>query len=912
SGVSTFTYDTEKGTAVVAAPALAYYNTLPYVSGTAADALALDRTEISIRDLSYPATWWSFAAQDFSLTASSFGAAGGSASWSYDAVDMDGRWSSGHKYLVLARAVDRAGNVQDVFTAGSSSRTFIYDTKVPGITVHTPEDGRIYSALDLSSGTADDLADAGAFFASGEEKVYVRIRDLTQGGKYWNIQSSTWTALVPVSTRTVPVYDLSPALWSISGSSLPAYAGHWESDHEYQVIAYAQDKAGNLNAAFSTTTFSFDATKPQTVISWPLNDGDSFSQVNPLYSFSGTSYDRTAGVAGMQVSLFLDENKNGVFESGAGDRYYDWTAVSAPYFKEVSETAVSTITPNFSLALPANNVSWDVDFDSATWTSGKRYVLRVFASDAVEGRYGGANVEPVVTRTFSIDVDAPVSSVTVPASGAAFSTVNPLPAVQGTAADKDMISAVTKVELQIVNYGPNFQAHGGDDTCWSGPGAGFISCAVQGSTWVTVNYVGTASGTWTYPGVNWESGRKYALYTRATDLAGNVEIPLAGPSFTIDIQAPDVRITQPQNASWVKVFPQIAGTAQDGAMTPADAGIDPGGIKFTLQRLDNGEYWNQVLQSWGAEYLNTAAFVGTTSGTWSLSVSTGGVSGFGYLVVSSGTDRAGNIQNIFTVGESSNSFILDNTPPRTRINAPSDGRYYSALAGISGTGYDYVGVSTVALQVENAGQCYSTATKSFTLACPHWFPAKGSTSSWTFAFLPEPWAPEGQYIVRSSATDLAGNASVVVSSAVFYFDVYQPTVAIVTPVNGGYVNASQNWSTGTVKDFPGADIASVQVALSSSAGAAGSWWTGTADKFSGAAAAAGYAFLGNTTSYIYGAQLSTWGWQRPDNAYMETGRTYTMRVKAVDLAVPPNWKESEFTFTYDAVAATATLTSPSA
>ncbi|HRZ84179.1 MAG TPA: hypothetical protein P5069_17150, partial [Candidatus Hydrogenedentes bacterium] len=122
--------------------------------------------------------------------------------------------------------------------------------------------------------------------------------------------------------------------------------------------------------------------------------------------------------------------------------------------------------------------------------------------------------------------------------------------------------------------------------------------------------------------------------------------------------------------------------------------------------------------------------------------------------------------------------------------------------------------------------------------------------AWSYSFSPQPWSPEKAYIVHSSATDLAGNAQTAVSSVTFNFDVYQPTIAVLSPADGGYMNASQGASTGTVKDYPGAGISSLQVALSSSAaGAAGSWWNGAA--FTGAAAETGYVAVA-TTSYSAG------------------------------------------------------------
>ena len=102
-------------------------------------------------------------------------------------------------------------------------------------TISSPAAGNpFYSVLDAISGVVDDQPDNAltAPYASQNESVLIRIRDLSLGGKYWDVDSTTWT--VAVSSQHV---------MSWMSESLPNYANNWESGHQYEAIAYGRDAA---------------------------------------------------------------------------------------------------------------------------------------------------------------------------------------------------------------------------------------------------------------------------------------------------------------------------------------------------------------------------------------------------------------------------------------------------------------------------------------------------------------------------------------------------------------------------------------------------------------------------------------------------------------------------------------------
>ncbi|MEK7233338.1 MAG: hypothetical protein AAB268_05955, partial [Elusimicrobiota bacterium] len=101
----------------------------------------------------------------------------------------------------------------------------------------------------------------------------------------------------------------------------------------------------------------------------------------------------------------------------------------------------------------------------------------------------------------------------------------------------------------------------------------------------------------------------------------------------------------------------------------------------------------------------------------------------------------------------------DTSEPTAGIQVPTHGGFYSALATISGTSVDNVGVSTIALSIQDisaaAPNCYAYTSNAFNAACPNFFPAQGVVGAWTFTGIT--WTGNHQYIVTSRATDQATN-----------------------------------------------------------------------------------------------------------------------------------------------------------
>ena len=342
---------------------------------------------------------------------------------------------------------------------------------------------------------------------------------------------------------------------------------------------------------------------------------------------------------------------------------------------------------------------------------------------------------------------------------------------------------------------------------WDGSGYGSVGVEV----FVSANYVGYASGTWSFatapPPLT--SGLRYLVRSKTTDYAGNVEnyTSHAQTSFLYDVTKPTAAVATfnglPPGATMSALSP-ILGTAYDGPGVSAGLGpISPGnGVELRIMDRVTNLYWDNSGALTFSLDGNAGWFAADSgsAGSWSATVTgLNGVLVVGrqYLVQVRARDVAvpanvgpssdGTDSN-FTLNKDSFTITFDNTPPTSSIALPLDTKFYNTLATINGGALDAVGLSTVALNIKNTSiagpnNCYSSSSKLFDGPCgvTGWFKASGSNNPWDFTFSPQPWTQANSYVVTSSATDLAGNVQVALSSAVLTYDSGLPTAAVTAP-----------------------------------------------------------------------------------------------------------------------------------
>ena len=325
-------------------------------------------------------------------------------------------------------------------------------------------------------------------------------------------------------------------------------------------------------------------------------------------------------------------------------------------------------------------------------------------------------IDPLYGRElFILDFTPPVSAITSPLNGAFLRGTSLT--INGTAGDSIPGTGVTLVEVSVDN-GATW--HNATDT--------------SGGTWATWQY------TWT----PLPADGVYIIKSRATDLATNVQNPLASISITIDNTLPVGSVTTPSYYRGTTGL--ITGTANDNLS----------GVARVELSTDNGATWHDAVVT----PLNAAV------ATWQYSWSPLPVDG-SYPIKSRVTDRSGNVQSPVTSG----TVIIDNVAPTSSITTPASGSIFHVTSTtISVTaGDDRSGVALVEVSVNNG--IWQSATYN-----------SGAGLWQRIVTLP---AVNGQYTLRSRSTDRSGNVQITPASITINIDSTQRTLFIDLAGTGG-------------------------------------------------------------------------------------------------------------------------------
>ena len=247
--------DMTSPTSVFAFPSASAYNaagwtagcSTPGICGTASDpgatASGVSTVQVSIQRGS-DSKYWNGAAWVSSGTTvwDTASTSNGWANWTFPLSGSN--LTSGTSYTVQSQATDLAGNVQTT----PASRSFIYDTTPPNVTLQTAAgeysssgtsyDGEATWTSGTIAGTATDTG------GSGVSDVNVSVQQV--GGSCWTGSGSNFTAACP--NYVIANSANSWATWSLnfSTSDLP-------DGGAYAITAVSTDGAGNSSATASQT-----------------------------------------------------------------------------------------------------------------------------------------------------------------------------------------------------------------------------------------------------------------------------------------------------------------------------------------------------------------------------------------------------------------------------------------------------------------------------------------------------------------------------------------------------------------------------------------------------------------------------------------------------------------------------------
>ena len=250
-----------------------------------------------------------------------------------------------------------------------------------------------------------------------------------------------------------------------------------------------------------------------------------------------------------------------------------------------------------------------------------------------------------------VDATRPTSTLTLPSDGAVLRTA---PAIQGTAADAT--SGVSQIGVSIR--------------------AAATGLYWDGATWVVGVQWLAATGTtaWTYAGSQpaWVNGAAYTLRSRATDVAGNVETPGPGVSFTFDTTPPAVTLLTPNGGELL-----AAGRPYTITWSVSDT-VELAPTPITLSvSYNNGAAWTPI----AAAIANSGAFPWTPPAVDSAQV----------WVEVEAVDRAGNR----AADRSNAAFTLSSSPPAAPLNLEASPAVWTNAASFALTWSNPPGLAAV-------------------------------------------------------------------------------------------------------------------------------------------------------------------------------------------------------------------------
>ncbi|PIR14987.1 MAG: hypothetical protein COV48_16885, partial [Elusimicrobia bacterium CG11_big_fil_rev_8_21_14_0_20_64_6] len=586
------------------------------------------------------------------------------------------------------------------------------------------------------------------------------------------------------------------------------------------------DVAGNIQSAFtaagSSFTIAVDKDEPTLAITSPNLTA---------YTPAGAS---AAGVQGTASDPLINGTSAGLLLSGVDINLWYLVAGTSWYWNgAVFAPALSTVQANgsaWSTLLVPTALDYGGPGDKVFYAQARVHDASKLADGAVSSSSGNVSGMTAVT-SFIVDGTRPISTMTGIIDG---SYVNALTALNGT--HDGSLSGTQKVEIRITTNpvtGPD----------WTGSSYTFTT-----PYWTTATLAGL---NWTYSDLAgaFADNQFYYLYSRATDLVGNVQSPVTVYGVHYDQTPPALSISLPgsppanppysNNAESTRVSTYTWGTI-------SDAGAGASGISQVWVGISSGAaqsvWWsdstrdfttNLATVSWAAQ-----VYAGGTK--WQYSVpefQTKLADGVNYTVFVYARDVASNTVN-FVVGmlpgasaaAQTQPFKYDVTRPTSTVAVPVNGSAINSLSAFSGAasdpGANPSGVlkTYMAIRHTDGGAAatgwWNWGTSSFDGAISDPPPAPPS-SAWTqvasttiqgLASLAWSTAVPAGMLESSAtyrvvvdaidnATNLQQSPTPVGSGAAFRYDAQVPTATITGPANLAYLNAaSLNQMLGTAND----------------------------------------------------------------------------------------------------------------
>ncbi|MDW8056505.1 MAG: hypothetical protein RMJ13_07360, partial [Elusimicrobiota bacterium] len=762
-------------------------------------------------------------------------------SWSWQSPMLE----SGAEYLLVTIAKDRAipGNYQTEFIVGVSSISFICDSTEPDSYISIPATP-FRSQLTQIQGTASDLPQASQVNHIQLEITYPVEEDGSGSPQYvWN--GTSWVPYTgSFSTYVVIVGGYPSWVYNVPSNI------NWQQGVRYRIRSRAVDNVGNIESSLTAgdevRVFKYDVSFPTSTVTRVTQDGNvvyinSGDYLRNITKIEGTARDFPEAPFGelAAVGIYIEKIDN----PAVG---YFWDAANSIWRNDIGPVRNTTLITAYGWEFDSSGVNWVTG--GGLWSNGGRFRIRTEARDSA---IPGNNPPPLGNREKSgvysnlnfidiiFDPKPPISRITnIPING----YTNSLPTISGTASDVDVTVSYTpvieEVRINICKLSPPpVKTYNG--TTWVDGehlGSGY---------WLSCNFVGYSSGTWTYPAPlgGWEHGATYRIITKAKDKAGNYEVNVDTKVFIYDIYQPPPA-EAPRSAI---LFPQSDYHTNDWSNLVVVSGIaydNPpigkvGKVYIVLKQITGGVtyYWNNVtwvsgdVPSNAKDWPEAEAVDGNYDSSeeiWRYDDMPDGsylwTPNIIYYLHVEARDWAGNYEQERTTV----TFVYEIKNPTATIIYPVNNGYISAAGKIQGEALDeYPG--KIVLDVSNQRGVWVRIRD---LAYPSTYYVAGSwiatspENAWNYvSYLSPagtwwilndtPWQDGKIYEINVRCRDKAGNWQIRYSTSTnVKADFTAPTSTITVPASGGeYFTDTLPTISGTFSDALPGKVGSVKIQI---------------------------------------------------------------------------------------------------
>jgi len=876
SGV-TFAFDATPPTSFITSPtAGASVNSLATIAGTANDGSGSGVTTVQLSMYNQTdASYWDGGSWTATVT---WLAASGTASWSFSPPALTG----GKTYVIKSKATDAAGNVE---TPGSGN-TFIYDNSAPVVssgTLTSPNGGEVLGGGSTHLITWNNASITDALLKNNPIALWYS----TDGGATFpnsiagnliNTGTYSWT-LPSVNSSTVRVRlevqdsagnlsaDTSNANFLIDNSAPTISSNTFTAPNGGEVWA----GGSGHSITWDNASFSDALLKNNPIALWYSTDGgvtfpNSIASNLPnsgTYSWTVPPINSSAVLVRIDVQDSVgnvsSDASNANFIIDNSPPTISSNTLTAPNGGEVfaggSSHSITWNNASITDALLKNNpiALWystdgGVTFSNSIasnlpntgaflWTvpaiNSATVRVRILVQDSV------GNISADTSNgNFAIDNAPPASSIAVPAYGGKLTA---LPSITGTATDGQTSVSQVQVSIQKVSGGQY----------WTGSAWGSL-------TWLPAS--GTSSWSYNATGIGFTPG-SYTVQSKATDAAGNSETPATGNSFILDNSPPVSSVSTPANNGCLSNLSSIMGSA-------TDAGCGVCSVMVAIYCQTDNQYYDG--SAWaGASAVWRKAFNATSwwipSAPWT--------NGKTYVITPKAIDSAGNVE-MPGIGS---SFVFDQAAPISAIASPS-GTFADSASPLSGTANDGAGcgISSVKLSIHNQTDNTYYNGSTWNVTDPGYVCATTGTSAWTYAALQ--WAGGKTYVIKSQATDLAGNTETPGAGKTFSIDNSPPVSSITLPAQAAVAQSLSSIS-GTASDAV-SGVSQVQITVGRVSDS--KYWTGS---------------VWGGITWLSATGTSSWTFNASGVSF--TSGVYTVQSRATDAAGNVEAPGTGTTFTYD-------------